>query len=152
MDTPSSLSTETMSRLSSRLLFFGNDFPSDNLGDLFRRLHRWSKDKRFTVLGLFLEDAVAVIKSEIGQLSQPVPEQVSSIQSIMGLVDAYEAIRITPIGASLESALLCTLQIAVLIGWVFIFKFIVHCRRTDHEPGHTRQQTRDTISAKRGPP
>ncbi|KAJ5573557.1 Type I Iterative PKS [Penicillium hispanicum] len=116
MDTPSSLSTETMSRLSSRLLFFGNDFPSDNLGDLFRRLHRWSKDKRFTILALFLEDSVAVIKSEIGKLSQPVPEQVSSIQTIMGLVDAYEAIRISPIGASLESALLCILQIGVLIG------------------------------------
>lgn len=106
-----------MGSLRGRLVYFGNDFPSDNQIDLFRRLHRWSKDKRFTVLALFLEDSVAVIRDEINQLSQPVPDHVASIQNIVGLVDAWEPIRTTPIGGAIESALLCVLQIGVLIGY-----------------------------------
>ena len=116
MDTPSSISTDTMSHLSSRLAFFGNDFPSDNLTDLFRRLHRWSKDKRFHFLALFLEESVAVIRSETTKLSQSVPEQVSSPQTILALVDGFDAIRTTPVGGAIESALLCILQIGALIG------------------------------------
>lgn len=98
-------------------MFFGNDFPSDSLIDLFRRLHRWSKDKRFTKLALFLEESVTVIQEEIHQLSQSVPDQIISIQNIVGLVDAWEPIRTTPVGGAIESALLCVLQIGVLIGY-----------------------------------
>lgn len=107
-----------MGRLHTRLAFFGNDFPSDNLTDIFRRLHRWSKDKRFRVLGLFFDECVAVLRQEIAGLSQPIPREVSSLQTILGLVDGWEAIRTTPVGGAIESALLCVLQIGVLIGSV----------------------------------
>ncbi|CAI7654954.1 unnamed protein product [Penicillium glandicola] len=115
MDTPSSISS-AMDHLSTRLAFFGNDFPSENLNELFRRLHRWSKDKKFRMLALFLDESVVVIREEISGLSQPVPREVSSLQSILGLVDGWDAIRTTPIGGAIESALLCVLQIGVLIG------------------------------------
>ncbi|KAJ5089210.1 polyketide synthase [Penicillium argentinense] len=116
MDTPSSISSDVMGHLDTRLAFFGNDFPSDNLTELFRRLHRWSKDKKFCTLASFLEECVATIKNEILGLSQPVPREVSALQTILGLVEGWEAIRTTPIGGALESALLCMLQVGVLIG------------------------------------
>lgn len=116
MDTPSSLSSNIMNALTSRLAFFGNDFPSDNLADLFRRLHRWSKDKKFHVLAWFLDECVAVIREELDGLTQPVPDEVSSIQNILALLDGWEAIRTTPVGGAIESALLSVLQIAAVIG------------------------------------
>ncbi|KAJ5716446.1 polyketide synthase [Penicillium malachiteum] len=118
MDTPSSISTSTdIERdLQHRLVFFGNDFPSDNLADLFRRLHRWSKDAKFRALALFLDESIAVLSTEISQLSQDIPGEVSCLQNVVGLVNAYEAVRTTPIGGALESSLLCVLQIGALIG------------------------------------
>ncbi|KAJ5737573.1 polyketide synthase [Penicillium malachiteum] len=118
MDTPSSISTSTdIERdLRHRLIFFGNDFPSDNLADLFRRLHRWSKDAKFRVLALFLDESIAVLNTEISQLSQNTPDKISCLQNVVGLVSAYEAVRTTPIGGALESSLLCILQIGALIG------------------------------------
>lgn len=116
METPSSLSTETMNRFSSRLVFFGNDFPSGNLPDFFRRLHRWSKDKKFQVLALFMEKCVAALNHEINQLAQQAPPQFTSVQNILGLVDGWEASRLTPIGGAVETALLCILQLGMLIG------------------------------------
>lgn len=118
MDTPSSLSSDVMASLRGRLVLFGNDFPSDSLIDLFRRLHRWSKDKRFTVLALSLEESLAVIREEVNKLSQPVPDHVACIQNIVALVDAWEPIRTTPVGGAIESALLCVLQVGILIGCV----------------------------------
>ncbi|KAJ5907011.1 uncharacterized protein N7473_003927 [Penicillium subrubescens] len=47
-----------MSRFSSRLAFFGDEFPSGNIPDLFWRLHRCSKDKNFHILALFMEDVL----------------------------------------------------------------------------------------------
>lgn len=116
METPSSISTDTMHRLSSCLAYFGKDFPSDNLADLFRRLHRWSNDKRHAHLALFLEETIAVIREEVDKLPKPIPEEVASLQNIVGLVDGFEAIRTTPIGGALEGSLLVVLQIAALIG------------------------------------
>lgn len=116
METPSSLSTDTMDRFSSRLVFFGNDFPSGNIPDLFRRLHRWSKDKKFYVLALFMEECVATVNHEIGQLSQIVPSELNTFQNILGLVEGWEATRLTPVGGAVETALLCILQLGMLIG------------------------------------
>jgi asperthecin polyketide synthase len=116
MDTPSSFSTDSMGRLKSRLAYFGNDFPSDNLADLFRRLHRWSKDKKFSFLALFIEGSVAVVKEELGKLSQPIPDGLTSIQNIVGLVEAFEPIRTAATGEAIASSLLCILQLGMLIG------------------------------------
>ncbi|KAJ5177089.1 Type I Iterative PKS [Penicillium canariense] len=102
MDTPSSLSTDEMNRFSSRLAFFGNDFPSGNIADLFRRLHRWSKDKRFHFLAFFLDECVSTINDEVILLSQSVPAQLIRIQTIMGLVDGWEANRLAPVGGRLR--------------------------------------------------
>lgn len=116
METPSSLSTDTMNRFNSRLVFFGNDFPSGNIPDLFRRLHRWSKDKKFRVLALFMEECVATINHEIDQLSQQLPAELTSVQNMLGLVDVWEASRFTSVGGAVETALLCILQLGMLIG------------------------------------
>lgn len=150
METPSSISTDTMNRLSTRLAYFGKDFPSDNLTDLFRRLHRWSKDKRHAYLALFLEESVAVVRDEVEKLPKPVPEQVTNLQNIGSLVDGFEAIRTTPIGGALEGTLLVVLQIAALIGLVHssrVLRCIVNIW-TDT----TKQTTRYTTSLIPRPP
>lgn len=116
METPSSLSTDTMNRFTSRLAFFGNDFPSGNIPDLFRRLHRWSKDKKFHVLALFMEESVATLIHEMNHLSQRIPSELTSAQNILGFVDGWGGTRFTPVGGAIETALLCILQLGILIG------------------------------------
>ncbi|KAJ5323477.1 Type I Iterative PKS [Penicillium atrosanguineum] len=116
MNTPSSHSSDMMGQLRNKLAYFGNDFPSDNLADLFRRLHRWSKDKKFHFLALFLDESIAVVREELAKLSKPIPEKLISIQNIVGLHEAFEAVRTESIGEAIASSLLCILQIGALIG------------------------------------
>ncbi|KAF4200323.1 hypothetical protein CNMCM8927_003501 [Aspergillus lentulus] len=79
----------------SRVIFFGNEFPSDDLKDLFHRLHQHSKDRRFRLLPIFLEEWTAILKDEVAKLSQPLKEQGA-------------------LGAAMESALLTVLELETI--------------------------------------
>ena len=124
MDTPSSLSTDTMNDFSSKLVFFSNEFPSDDLQDLFRRLHINSKDNRFPSLAMFLDECTTVIKEECLKLPQPLQDLLPPFQFVLALVDRG-GFRHGPLGGALESALLCILEIGMLIGYVlYILSFM----------------------------
>ncbi|KZF25341.1 beta-ketoacyl synthase domain-containing protein [Xylona heveae TC161] len=123
METPSSASESLNDSinnfnpedLTTNLIYFSNDFPNDDLKDLFRRLHRHSKDRRFTLLATFLENCARVLKEETNHLPQSLRELVPPFETLFTLVDGGQ-FRLGPLGASMESAFLCALQVGMIIG------------------------------------
>ncbi|KAL9094769.1 MAG: hypothetical protein Q9165_003040 [Trypethelium subeluteriae] len=99
----------------TKLVFFGNEFPTDDLKDLFRRLHRHSKDRRFRLLAAFLDESTFVLKDEVSKLSQPLKELVPHFDSILPLAE-HGDFRQGALGAAMESALLTVLELGMLIG------------------------------------
>lgn len=106
-----------MNDLTTKLVFFSNEFPNDDLQDLFRRLERHSKDKRFRFLATFLEECTAVVKEEALNLPQPLQSLLPPFQTMLALVDRGE-FRYGPLGGALESVILCVLEIGMLIAFV----------------------------------
>ena len=115
-NTPSSCSTDLLTDLKTKIVFFGNEFPNDDLKDLFRRLQRHSKDRRFPLLNLFLEECSAVIKDEAAKLPQHVQDLIPPFHTVLTLAD-HGDFRQGALGAAMESALLCVLQIGMIIGY-----------------------------------
>ena len=99
----------------TKLVFFSNEFPSDDLRDLFRRLQRHSKDKRFRYLSIFIEECTAVVKEEARKLPQPIQDLIPNFSTVLTLVD-HGDFRQGPLGAAIESVTLCVLEIGALIG------------------------------------
>lgn len=117
MDTPSSLSTDGINDFTTKLVFFSNEFPNDDLQDLFRRLQRNSKNKRFRCLATFLEECTAIVKEETLKLPQPVQDLLPPFQTVLSLADQSQ-FQQGPLGGALESALLCVLEIGMFIAYV----------------------------------
>ncbi|KAG8412122.1 hypothetical protein J3459_016005 [Metarhizium acridum] len=98
-----------------RLVYFGNEFPNDDLNDLFRKLLQHSKDRRFRLLSAFLDEATLVLQEEIARLPHNVRSQVPHFDNIVTLSEnGY--LRELGLGAAMESALLIVLQLALFIG------------------------------------
>ncbi|KAH1802323.1 hypothetical protein KXX36_006514 [Aspergillus fumigatus] len=95
-------------------VWFGNEFPNDDLKDLFRRLHQHSKDRRFRLLSVFLEESTAILKEEVANLPQQLQELVPHFDTACTLPEVD--FRQGPLGAAMESALLTILELGMLIG------------------------------------
>ncbi|KAH8658384.1 putative polyketide synthase [Xylariales sp. PMI_506] len=100
---------------SAGVVFFGNNFPNDDLKDLFRRLTRHSKDVRFRTLAAFLETATDTLKDEIVKLSLPARDEAPHFDNFLGLVE-HGNFRGGALSAAVESATMTALQIAMVIG------------------------------------
>ena len=98
-----------------RVVYFSNEFPNDDLKELFRRLHRHAKDKQFFLLGKFLEGCTAVLKNEVAKLPPPLKQIVPPFETILNLVGAAD-FRRGPLGAAMESAFLTVLEVGMFIG------------------------------------
>ncbi|KHN97625.1 Beta-ketoacyl synthase [Metarhizium album ARSEF 1941] len=99
----------------ARLVYFGNEFPSDDLNDLFRKLLQHSKDRRFRSLSAFLDEATLVLQEEVAKLPHNTRSQVPHFDNIVTLAEnGY--LRELGLGAAMESALLIVLQIGLFIG------------------------------------
>ncbi|OCL13959.1 putative polyketide synthase [Glonium stellatum] len=101
--------------MKTKLIFFSNEFPNDDLRDLFRRLQRHSKDTRFRHLAAFLEECTRVVKEEALKLPQQLQDLIPNFGTVLNLVD-HGDFRQGPLGAAMESVTLCVLEIGMLIG------------------------------------
>ncbi|KKY14863.1 putative polyketide synthase [Phaeomoniella chlamydospora] len=115
MDTPTSASLDGASQYSTKLFYFGSEFPSDDPADLFRRLQQCSKRKQHRCLATFIDEATAVIREEFSKLPQPLKECIPSFQTVLSLADNSKDNR-GLLGGAMESALLCIADIALFIG------------------------------------
>ncbi|KAL4874942.1 hypothetical protein BJY04DRAFT_233188 [Aspergillus karnatakaensis] len=98
-----------------KLVFFGNEFPSDDLKLLLRNLLRQSQDRRFRLLSAFVHEATLVLRDEISKLPQYLQNQVPHFESVLTLAE-HGDFREGGLGAAMESALLVVLQLGHFIG------------------------------------
>jgi hypothetical protein len=108
-------STDGLGDLASQLLFFSNEFPNDDLKDLFRRLHTNSKGQRFRSLATFLDASSDAIHHEVAALPLHLKKLIPPFKDVLSLADNPD-FRQGPVGGALESALLCILEIGMFIG------------------------------------
>lgn len=101
--------------LPSRLAFFGNDFPIDDLRQLFRRLLRHSKDRRFRTLAAFIHEATLVVKEEVCELPHKLKDHVPHFDTVLTLPE-HGHFRETGLGPAMEGVFLIVLQLGMLIG------------------------------------
>jgi hypothetical protein len=100
-----------------KLVFFGNDFPSDDLNDVFRRLQIHSKDKKHLHLAAFLDEATFALRDEIRGLPDGLRKLIPHFESVLDLVN-FSDLRKGPLGQVIEGVLLCVLELAIFIGYV----------------------------------
>ncbi|KAH6640304.1 putative polyketide synthase [Chaetomium tenue] len=108
--------TESLVELSKMNIVYFNNESRDDLKDLFRRLHRHSKDRRHPVLSRFLHEATLAIRDEVRLLPIELKGLVPAFESIFNLVDDAD-LRKGPLGDAIKEMLLCTVQLAAFIGY-----------------------------------
>ncbi|KAI4195861.1 MAG: hypothetical protein LQ350_006936 [Teloschistes chrysophthalmus] len=87
MDHHSNPATHVVNDYQTKVIFFSNELPSDDLRDLFRRLQRHSKDKRFRYLNTFLEECIDVVKDEVRRLPQHLQNLMPYFATVLALVE-----------------------------------------------------------------
>lgn len=113
--TPSSNSEGDHLKL--KLVYFSNELPNSELPHLFRQLLNHSKDDRHAILARFIDRATSAIRDEAQQLPPAYKALVPPFETILDFVDHRELIK-GPIGGAVEGVLLCTIELAALIGCV----------------------------------
>lgn len=97
------------------LVYFSNDFPKDDLHDVFRRLHNHSKDKHFPILAQFIHEATWAIKDEVRQLPTELKQLIPSFDTLLSWAENTQ-LRGGLICGAVEGVLLVFVQLATYIG------------------------------------
>lgn len=97
------------------LLYFGNEFPKDDLQSLFRRLHNHSKDKSHPSLAHFIEEATCAIKDEIRRLPTELRQSIPPFESLLSWAEETE-LREGMLCGAVDGVLLVIAQMAAIIG------------------------------------
>lgn len=97
-----------------KLLYLSNEFPHDDLQDLFRELLQHSKDRQHPTLARFLEEATLAIREEVRQLPTALRTLVPPFETILNF-STFEDLRKGHLCGSIEGILLCTLELAALV-------------------------------------
>lgn len=96
------------------LIYFSNEFPSDDLSYLLRRLHNHSKHRKHPILGRFLNEATRALREEVSQLRAELAHLVPTFESVTTLAGESE-LRKGPLCGSIDGVLLCVLQLGTYI-------------------------------------
>ena len=107
------------------LISFSNEFPRDDLQDLFRYLHNHSKDKHHPILAQFIHEATWAIKEEIRQLPTKLKQLIPPFETILSWAENTE-LREGLICGAVDGVLLIIVQLATYIGYLFPVK----CRKS----------------------
>ena len=111
--TPSRSDTEVITKMN--LIFFSNEFPHDDLQNLFRTLHRHSKNRHHPILAHFIEEATLAIREEIRLLPSTLKASIPPFESILNFSD-FADLRRGQLCGSIEGILLCVVEIGTIIG------------------------------------
>ncbi|KAJ9142487.1 Ketoacyl-synt-domain-containing protein [Pleurostoma richardsiae] len=99
-----------------KIAYFSNEFPHDDLKELFRRIHVHSKSTQHSTLARFIDEATLAFRDEVRQLPATLRSRVPNVETIFNLVDDA-SLRKGPLGGAVDGMLLCTVQLATLIGY-----------------------------------
>lgn len=97
------------------IVYFSNDFPKDDLVDVFRRLHNHSKDKHFPVLAQFIREATWAIKDEVRQLPTELKQLIPPFNTLLAWAENSQ-LREGLICGAVDGVLLVVAQLATYIG------------------------------------
>lgn len=103
---------------SARLILFSHEFPSGEVQDLLRRLHRYAKIPQYVQLARFLQESALVLRREIPKLPRPLRDLVPPFHDVMTLASRWDELKVTPLRSIWEGVFLCIYEIAMLIGLV----------------------------------
>ena len=105
-----------------KVVYFSNEFPHDDLQDLFRRLYTHSKDRGHPVLARFIDEATLTIRDEVRRLPAALQGLIPPFETVLDFADHPE-LRRGPLSGSVEGILLCVVELATLIGYVILTLF-----------------------------
>lgn len=97
------------------LVYFSNEFPRDDLKDVFRLLYSHSKDRQHPLLASFIQEATLAVRDEVRQLPAKLRYLVPPFETIFSLAD-HSDLRRSALGGSIDGILLCAFQLATFIG------------------------------------
>ncbi|ORY71358.1 uncharacterized protein BCR38DRAFT_8694 [Pseudomassariella vexata] len=103
----------------TRFILFSHEFPSGDVQDLFRRLHRFSKLPRHPLLAHFLHECTSVLRQEVQKLPRPLRDSVPPFHHVITLASHWKELKDGPLGGTWEGAFVCIYEMAMLIGSVF---------------------------------
>lgn len=99
------------------LVYFGNEFPKEDLTDVFRRLHNHSKDRHYPILARFIQEATWAINDEVRQLPSELKRLIPPFDTILNWAENTE-LREGLIRGAVDGVLLIAVQLGAYIGWV----------------------------------
>ncbi|KAF1957831.1 putative polyketide synthase [Byssothecium circinans] len=114
--TPATSSSSEDGARRMELIYFSNEFPREDLQDIFRRLHSHSKDRNHTILARFLQEATWAVKEEVRRLPTELRKLIPSFESILSWVEDTE-LREGLLCGAVDGVLLVVAQLATFIGY-----------------------------------
>lgn len=96
------------------VVYFSNEFPKDDLSEIFRHLHNQSKTIEHEVLARFLRDATRAVKNEIEKLPSNLKNQIPTFETLISWVEKKE-LREGELCGAVDGVLLILVQLAVYI-------------------------------------
>ncbi|KAI0417496.1 putative polyketide synthase [Xylaria grammica] len=103
-----------------KVIYFSNDFPNDDLQQLFRQLLHRSKDRRHPHLARFLDEATLAVRDELGHLTPALRSLIPPFGTILDFAH-FTDLRKGPLCGSIDGILLCVVEIGTLIGYYETF-------------------------------
>lgn len=100
-----------------KLVYFGNEFPHDELGGLLRELHMHNRDRRYPILAQFLDEATLAIRDEVRQLPSTLRALVPPFETVVDLADLVD-LRKGPLSGTVDGILLSVVELGTFIGYV----------------------------------
>ncbi|RYP41569.1 hypothetical protein DL767_000911 [Monosporascus sp. MG133] len=112
--TPSDSSDNDPTKM--KLIYFSNEFPRDDLQQLFRRLLQLSKGRSHPTLARFLEEATLAVREEVRQLSPELQATIPPFETILNFAD-FTDLRKGPLCGSIDGILLSVVELGTLISY-----------------------------------
>ncbi|EME79056.1 uncharacterized protein MYCFIDRAFT_34361 [Pseudocercospora fijiensis CIRAD86] len=98
-------------------VYFSNEFPKDDLHDIYRGLHNHSKHRDFPLLARFLNEATAAVKDEVRRLPTELKRLIPPFDNLLSWVENKE-LREGLLCGAIDGVLLIVAQVASYIGYV----------------------------------
>ncbi|KAK7990459.1 hypothetical protein PG990_014739 [Apiospora arundinis] len=109
--------SDVMSALSTKIVFFGNDFSDHNFPSLFGSFQKHGRDRDFPFLNQLLTESWHMLQHELSLLQNDLRESVPPFQDIQRLATFYASNTLCPLAPAISGALLCISQVAGLVGY-----------------------------------
>ena len=113
--TPATSSDSEYALSGMEIVYFSNEFPREDLQDIFRRLHNHSKEIQFSLLARFISESTRAVKDEIRTLPSEFRRLFSPFETLLSWAEDRE-LREGLLCGAVDGVLLVAVQIAAYIG------------------------------------